>query len=68
MVFTFYVLDGKQLFLTNLVQKIKLKLKFGTEPNSNMQDSMVVFTFSVSDGEQPFSTNLDQKMKIVSLR
>ena len=30
-------------------QSYQFKLKFGTQTNSNMQNTMVVFTFSVSD-------------------
>ena len=42
----------------------QFKLKFATETNSNMQNSMVVFTFSVLDGKHHFWANLVQKMKM----
>ena len=47
--FTFPNLDWKYPFWTNCVQKSKLffKVKFGTEANSNMQNSVGMFTFSV---------------------
>ena len=48
-------------------QNCQFKLKFGTKPNSNMQNSMVVFTFSVLDRKHPIRANLVQKIKIVSL-
>ena len=46
--FTFPVFDWKYPFKTNFVpknQNYQLKLKFGNETNSNMQNSMEVFTF-----------------------
>ena len=42
------------------------KLRFGTQTNSNMQNSMVMFTFSVFYQKYPFWVNLVQKIKIVS--
>ena len=42
-------------------------MKFGTQTNSNMQNSRVVFTFSVLDWKHPFWANLLQKIKIVTL-
>ena len=56
--FTFSVLDWKHRFGANLAQKIKIvslfKLKFGTQTNSNMQNSMVMFTFFRFWLETPF--------------
>ena len=55
----------------SLVQKkikTRCKLKFGTQINSNMQNSLVMFTFSVFDWKYLFCANLVKKMKIVSLR
>ena len=54
------VLDRKYTFC-------QFKLKFCTQTNSNMQNSMVMFTFSVFDRKYPFWTNLISKFKIVSL-
>ena len=47
-------------------QNCQLKLKFGTNTNLNMQNSMVIFTFAVLDRKHPFWANLIQKIKIVS--
>ena len=47
-------------------QNYQFKLKFGTDTNSNMQNSMVMFTFSVFDQKYPFWGNLVQKVKIIS--
>ena len=47
--------------------QIRVKLKFGSKTNSNMQISMVMLTFSVFDWKHPVWANLVQKMKIVSL-
>ena len=48
---TFSVLDRKQPFWVNLIQKnnSQFKLKFGATTNVNMENSVVVFTFSVFD-------------------
>ena len=57
-------------FLSKFTQKIKIvesKLKFGTQSNLNMQNSMVMFTFSVFDQKYPFRAKLVQKTKILSL-
>ena len=43
------------------------KLKFGTQNNPNMRNSMLLFTLSVFNREHPFCANLVQKVKIVSL-
>ena len=48
------------------IQNCQFKLKFGTETNSNKQNSMVLFTFSVFNREYPFWVSLVQKLKIVS--
>ena len=42
-------------------------LKFGSQANSNMQNSNVTFTFSVFDQKYRFWINLVQKVRIVSL-
>ena len=42
--------------------KLKFKLKFGTQTNSNMQNSMVVFTFFILDWKHTFWANLVQKI------
>ena len=69
--FTFTVLNPKYPpFLGKLGPKnenCQFKLKFGSEPNLNVQSSMVVFTFSVLDWKYSFWRNLAQKIKIVSL-
>ena len=43
------------------------KLKFGSQTNLHMQNSMVMFTFSVFDQKFPFWEILVQKIKIASL-
>ena len=48
-------------------QSCQFKLKFGTETNLNLQNSMVQFTFSVLGTKHHFSGNLAKKAKIVSL-
>ena len=48
------------------IQNCQFKLKFGTETNSNKQNSMVLFTFSVFNRKYPFWVSLVQKLKIVS--
>ena len=68
--FTFPVLDLKHPFLRKFGTKYRnwlVKLKFGTETNSNMQKSMVFFTCSVLDWKHGFQENLVQKVKIASL-
>ena len=61
--FTFSVLDFLGKFsLKN--QNYQFKLKFGTQNNSNRQNSMVLFTFSVLDAKQPFWATLVQKSKL----
>ena len=42
-------------------QNCQFKLKFGTQTNSNMQNSMVMFTFSLFDWKYLFWVNLVQK-------
>ena len=39
-------------------QNCQFKLKFGSDINSNMQNSMVIFTFFVFDWRYPFWANL----------
>ena len=39
-------------------QNCQFKLKFGTQNNSNMQNSMVVFTFSALDQKYSFCVKL----------
>ena len=46
---------------------VRLKLKFGSQNNSNMQNSMVMYTLSVLDSKYPFKANLVQKVEIFSL-
>ena len=41
--------------------------KFGTQTNSNMQNSMVMFKFFIFDWKYSFWLNLVQKVKTVSL-
>ena len=48
-------------------QNHRFKLKFGTETNVNMQNSMVMLIFSVFDRKYPFWANLVQNIKIVKL-
>ena len=73
--FTFSVFNWRYPFRENLIQKnqnCQFKLKFGTETNSNMQNSLVVSTFSVLDRKDPFwswfffqkNQNCQFKMKI----
>ena len=45
----------------------QLKLKFGTDTNSNMQNWLVVFTFFGLDKKYPFWVNLIKNIKIDSL-
>ena len=40
------------------IQNSQLKLKFGTQTNSNMQNSMVIFNFSVLNWKYTFWANL----------
>ena len=47
-------------------QNGKFKLKFGTQTNLNMQNSMMMFNFSVFDWKYTFWANLVQKIEIVS--
>ena len=70
MMFTFSVLDQKQVFLTKCEPKYRdcqFRLEFGTLINSDIQNSMVVFTFSVLDQKYLFCANMVQKIKILSL-
>ena len=39
------------------------KLKFGTQTNLNMQNSMGVLTFSIFDQKHPFEINVVLKLK-----
>ena len=48
-------------------QNCQSKLKFGTQTNSNMQNSMMVFFFSIFDRKYIFWANLVQKIEIASL-
>ena len=41
-------------------QNYESKLKFGTQTNSHMQNSIMMFTFSVFDQKYPFGVNLVQ--------
>ena len=58
------------IFLGNFCSKNKdcqFKLKFGTQNNWNMQNSLAMYTLSVLDQKYPFWANFVQKVKIVSL-
>ena len=46
-------------------QNCQFKLKFSTQINSNMKNSMMMLIFSVFDKMYPFLRNLFQKIKIV---
>ena len=48
-------------------QNCQFKLKYNTQTNSDIQNSMVTFSFSIFDWEYLFWTNLVQKVKIVNL-
>ena len=48
-------------------QNYYFQLKFATNINSNISNSIVVLTFSVLDGKHPFYANLVRNIKIVSL-
>ena len=64
MVFTFSVLDQKNLFSANLVKKnqnCQFQLKFGTKTNLIMQNSMMMFTFSAFEHKYLSWVNLVQK-------
>ena len=68
MVFTFSVLDQKNLFFGKSGpknQNCPSKLRFGTKSNSNMRNSVTMFTFSVFDHKYPSWENLVQKFTIV---
>ena len=64
--FILSVLDRKYPFWANFVKNTncQFKLKFGSQTNPNMQDSMVMFTFSISDRKCPFSTNGSTESKL----
>ena len=47
-------------------QNCQLKLKFGTQTNWNIRNSMAMFTFSVFDQKHRFWVNLVQKTKTVN--
>ena len=67
----FSVLDCKYPFLGKFDPKNKkcqFKLKFGTQTNSNMHNSMRMLTFPVFDRKYSFWANLVPKFKIVSLK
>ena len=66
----FFVLDGKKPFLGKFVtktQNCQFKLKYGTETNSNMHNSMGMFLFSFLHWKNPFLANLVKKSEIVIL-
>ena len=64
----FFVFDRKYPFQANLVKKKNqngtFKLKFGTQTNLNVQNSMMMFNFSVFDWKYTFWANLVQKIEI----
>ena len=68
-VFTFCVLDGNNLLGKFGPKNLNcwFKLKFGTQSNLNMQNSVALFTFSVSGRKHSFWANLFQKIKIANL-
>ena len=45
--------------------KLSVKAEFGTNTNSNMQNSMIMFTFPVISRKCPSLVNYVQKLKIV---
>ena len=58
------------LFLGKISQKnedCQFEVKFGTQNNSNMKNSVTAFTLSAFEWKYPFWANLVQKAKIVSL-
>ena len=48
-------------------QNYQLKLKFVTETNSNMQNSMMLFSFLVFEWKHSFWANLVQKVQLIIL-
>ena len=60
-------MQNSLVVLTYSVQTSKCKLKFVTQNNSNMENSMAMFTLSVLDRKYSFWANLVQKVKIISL-
>ena len=59
-------INGEKKFFFKM-RNGQFKLKFDTQTDSNMPNSMVVITFSVFDQKYLFWANLVQLMKIVSL-
>ena len=53
--------------LSRLVQKCHGTQKYSTQPNSNVQNSVMLLAFFVFDWKYPFWANLVQKVKIISL-
>ena len=49
------------------IQNCLFKVKFGTQTNLNMQNSLVMLTLFVFDQKYPFQLTLVQKNKINSL-
>ena len=45
LIFTFSVLDKKDLFLADFIQSCLFKVKFGCQTNSNMQNTMMSLLF-----------------------
>ena len=64
----FLFLIGNTLFgqIWSKKSNYQLKLKFGSQTNSNMQNSMMLFTFFVFEWKYSFWANLVQKIKIIS--
>ena len=67
--FTFFVQTRNTLLeeIGPQNEDCQLQLKFGTQDNSNMQNSMTMFTCSLLDRKYLFWSNFLQKVKIVSL-
>ena len=68
-IFTLSIIGQKYSFweLGPNNQNCEFKLKFVTQSNSNMQNSIVKFAFAVFNWKYRFWANLIQKIKIVSL-
>ena len=71
LLFSFSVLDRKNSFWANLIQKIKISsscLIFVPSLTRSVQNSLVAVAFSVFDWQYTTWVNLVQKIKFVSLR
>ena len=65
----FLFLIGNTLFgqIWSKKSNYQLKLKFGSQTNSNMHNSMMLLTFFVFEWKYSFWANLVQKIKILTL-